>query len=1441
MKKSSVTVHLVQAAILVGALALGFLLLGPIKRAADRRAEAIRAEILGRLEDRFDIEISYSSISPALLSAVNVRNLNLVFDSGSFQARSLRVHYNPLRQLFGGEMDVARLISRVVVSDGHLVLNIKDGPVETGLSPEVPVDYEGLLGVLADKTAVLNNISADIRMPGIESAEVLVGRMQLRTDGVAIAYEFDISSELDPVGLDNLGRVKGELGSRGRFSPAEGSANGRFEIRELSTDLLSLEPMTADLTFNDGVLIGRRIGDDKAVDISGEISQDGWKLSGETDQLRITELLRPGVNSYAFEPWMASELDGRFSLEGNTDSLEYSVDLDIQAPENLKPGGLSARILAQGNLEQADVETLEVRTEWGNCRFGGKILIREMAPLGTLALNLDQSLLGYPLRASFATTYNHGALEAVPLNVTAGDLTFSDFRFLLVREESLVSASLKAVPLVPGDPEPKSILVDAMLELGEERVLHGFVDLDGIQAALPARLAGMKNPESMPVLGDSRLTFRGFFEANDASWVVNVNEASLRNQKNPDNALELSGRIFPDRWAMDSLHIAWNDYEADGQFFAVRGADGGTAEGKILVGSEVFPLSGDWFADGRLEILLDDNLRLNIGAENPSGRSITLRSEGFSVPLKDAELVGNLDLRGRVATDFWEVFINRTEIRFIDSRQERILTAAGLISPGNVNLSQLSYQDDSGLLEGGGVLSSRDGGRFINGRFNLSSAEGESYQVTLVRENENWDLRTRIREARLRRISPERLGGTADLTASMTGTAENPLISGELTSRDGILDGSGFVANARMSLKDGKLRVNDVLFDHEGISLNRGLLLYDLEAGSLRTTADLDATFNQVPVSSGFSLAVDFDKPPELSSLMQFQTLPYTGTLATRPVLWNTREHLPSFTFQFIKNTDTLAIQTPDGKVLDLNYNFNSGALDITSSKPLPVSANGGGTIRDGRMDLSFPELEIDPQLINYVMVRDPILLEYHVVFQGGSFQGGLDIEGPVSDGDLYGTLRAVDLKVDTPYTYSDIQPASTEIHFDGNRISVDRIEIPVGDGFVFGEGYLVLDRWSINEFDMTYGARAGNRGNGVPIYYPLLGVILDGTFIGQMRMTGDGQQYYLDGEFTFPTLNASLGAAVIPVSQRKEGKYPKPVYLDMDFITGRNVTFFLPNEQLKIVRATAEPGQRLNLNYTSDPKTMSITGDLPIKSGNISYFDRDFQVTEGAMTFNESLGSFDPILDFRAETRVRDENNEEVTVALVYNAPVKSDFNPRVETIPARTEIEILELFGQAVVPYAEGGGNEGNAVLLATSSVFAQAGIVQPFEEVIREGLNLDMVTLRTDIIENTLTEGLGRGEDTDLTSLNSGLGRYLDNTSLFAGKYIGDALFISGSVSANYFEEQRNRSMFGGLEFSTSVSLEMETPFFNVAWSYSPDPAVDRHFVEDNEISLKWQFSF
>jgi predicted membrane-bound spermidine synthase len=95
VKRNAVFIHSVQAAALIACVGIGALLIRPLRAEADRRAMIIRDEILVGLESDLGITIGYKSISPALLSAVTIRDITVDFSQGSFLADEIRVHYNP--------------------------------------------------------------------------------------------------------------------------------------------------------------------------------------------------------------------------------------------------------------------------------------------------------------------------------------------------------------------------------------------------------------------------------------------------------------------------------------------------------------------------------------------------------------------------------------------------------------------------------------------------------------------------------------------------------------------------------------------------------------------------------------------------------------------------------------------------------------------------------------------------------------------------------------------------------------------------------------------------------------------------------------------------------------------------------------------------------------------------------------------------------------------------------------------------------------------------------------------------------------------------------------------------------------------------------------------------------------------------------------------------
>ena len=1440
-------VHLIQAIILAACIIAGAAAAGPLQALAERRAELIKNRLIGRLESELGISVRYRSVSPALLSLLTVRDVQVQFPGGSFRAERIRIFYNPLRSLRRSEGGLQSLITRVAVHRGRLSADI---PVRRPGGREGAPNSPAPLRLLEAKTLVLSEFSVRLNFEEFGAVDADDINLVLSGEPERTRYRFEggIRTE-NPRFLPELGAVSADIRSRGSFSPAQSAFNGRFDILQAASDILVLKPMAADLTLSPEGLTLRRIDDELPMDIAFSGSARGMSVNAQMVDLVLRDIAEPGPSARVWNPWFDTVLNGSFAAElgGGAPRPVYSIDMGADVPENAilrQPASLI--IKASGNRSSASIKRLEARVPWGRAAYEGSFSFDELVPDGVLSLRVFDEALGgslsSPVNAAFALESEGGMITANPLYFAAGGLQFHDFRFLVLNENDQVSLSLLAVSGMPDKTAMRRIFIDALLDTANTPPsLIAFAQAEGFELSHAARILGTGTPASLPAAADALINLSGMFEASADSWVLSVGQGEIISRSNQDNRISFRGRASPERWSLDALRLSWNDFTADGRFSAQRSSTGGLAAGRVILGEEVYPLKARWTRGGSLTVSGDFGLQGVLGPKSSAGRPLTLIGEGIEIPSGGGRLSADFRLKGIVGRKDWEMYLQ--ESRFTRSLTDGDVSSTtrlnGTISADKLTLPTIRFTDDSGILAGNAVFE-RLPGKGILGRLLLSSAQNERYALSALRANNDWEVSLSVQNGRLERFDRERLSGLVNLEGSLSGALEDPLIQLKLDTQGAAAASRPFEMKGSADMKSGKLRIQDAVFSRDGIAVERGLALIDFKTGGVRAAAEFKASYNQIPVSSGVSLAVDFEKiPMHPRALMDGS---FTGTLATRAVLWDERVHWPAFTFQFVKTEEQFVLRTPDAQVLSLSYRFTNGQLDIASGGPMPITALGGGTVLDGMLDLSFSSLSIDPGLINYVMVRDPVLLQYHVIFQEGSFLGSLDIRGPAASPSMYGKLRAVDLKVDTPYTYAGIRPASSNIHFRGNRIDFDRIEIPVGEGIVYGEGYLVLDSWKIVDYDMIYGLR-GAAGEGVPVYYPLMGIYLDGLASGEVRMRGDSTGYNLTGDINFPFLKASLGSPRVPVSQRRPGRRITPVRLDFSLTTGNNCTFYLPNEQIKIVRAAAEANQTLKLTYSNQPRSLSVTGVLPIKSGDIFYFDRNFQVTQGSLRFNETLQEFDPILAFRAETRVRDSQQEPVSVALVYNARVKSDFNPSVETVPARSNAEILALLGRAVVPFGSEDTAGGVKTLLqATGGAFAQLGLVQPFEEVLREGLNLDMVTIRTDIIGNALADSLNRGVELGALDRGSGLGRFLDNTSLSAGKYIGNALFVSGSVSARYFQGQRLRSVFGGLEFETSLSLEMATPFFNVGWSYTPDiEEENRSFIADNSISLKWRFSY
>jgi len=83
------------------------------------------------------------------------------------------------------------------------------------------------------------------------------------------------------------------------------------------------------------------------------------------------------------------------------------------------------------------------------------------------------------------------------------------------------------------------------------------------------------------------------------------------------------------------------------------------------------------------------------------------------------------------------------------------------------------------------------------------------------------------------------------------------------------------------------------------------------------------------------------------------------------------------------------------------------------------------------------------------------------------------------------------------------------------------------------------------------------------------------------------------------------------------------------------------------------------------------------------------------------------------------------------------------------------------------------------------------------------------------------------------------YLDNTRLFFGKYIGDDLFLQGTL---IFSQDQTAAAQGSpkMVVEPQVQLEFQTPLFLLDWDLAPQHP-ETLFVTDNTVTFRWNWSY
>jgi hypothetical protein len=305
---------------------------------------------------------------------------------------------------------------------------------------------------------------------------------------------------------------------------------------------------------------------------------------------------------------------------------------------------------------------------------------------------------------------------------------------------------------------------------------------------------------------------------------------------------------------------------------------------------------------------------------------------------------------------------------------------------------------------------------------------------------------------------------------------------------------------------------------------------------------------------------------------------------------------------------------------------------------------------------------------------------------------------------------------------------------------------------------------------------------------------------------------------------------------------------IDLSICTGKNLKAVFPNVELPIITAAVNEGEFVEVTADLPRKKYSATGNIGLRGGEIVYFQRNFYILNGNINLNINQANIDPKISLQAKIKDFDKNGDKVDIFLVLENDSLNDLSPVFSSTPDKSLAEISEILGKNIIPTDIVGSNDISAALAVATiatDVIQQVGLIEldPIEELeisIRNAFNLDLFSIRTQVFQNILLDTLP-GEYSSTFTRNP-IARYLDNTTVFLGKYITNDMFIQAIIQLS-INEGYNTGLFitDDLGVDIEVSYEWDNPMYYLTISTQPESFAFSELLDSLSIGVSWNFTF
>ena len=678
---------------------------------------------------------------------------------------------------------------------------------------------------------------------------------------------------------------------------------------------------------------------------------------------------------------------------------------------------------------------------------------------------------------------------------------------------------------------------------------------------------------------------------------------------------------------------------------------------------------------------------------------------------------------------------------------------------------------------------------------------------------------------------------TASATAS--GTLGNPFISLDVGTFGMSLYGASLVAHGKFFYDESGLSADSFGGTWSNFTVSDGSLNFNPNdfSGDMKLVLDgylLNEPF-RLPLSFKLSSAPPVQKwriPQNYTASLSVGGI--TGPLFPSPVAFDiTLLRLPGRYDLFSGNKDGLVATLLD-----------DGTVSAQLGSALPVQMDAAGQIGKEEFHLEFAKIQADLKGISSVMTL-PFL-----TMSRGILKGYLRMNGLIADPEFSGALAIENPEFTIPTVSKSVFKTERILAtINQSSLIMPQTRLTAGKSQVLADGRIDFSRWRIGLLDVNL---LTPKNNYIPVHMTLPLIHYKGEAGIDLNLSLEGNELEVSGMIEAQNADVSVIISSLQTSimsgnlfslfapkgekqdespPQREKSTPLAIKADLDLLVGQRVQILFD----PLLRGAVAPNTPLSLYFDSSSGKFSLKGEAVLRGGQIVWLNRNFYMKEGRILFNENQDLIDPRLTVRAETRERDVSGGQVTISLsAINQPVSS-LRPQFSANPAKSEREIMELLGQVISADSE----NATSLFLAGGDYLVQSVVIRNIENALRELLKFDIFSVRTNVLQNTVKYGFANN------SINRQMkfSNFFDDSTVYIGKYFGSSIYADAMMHWVYDETRAEDSIaVGGLVFQPEVGFEMASPFVNIRLGVAPNIEALRNnmWVSSASMTLSWKFA-